>query len=62
MRLGVAFVSTGRLHVRDDAQWVAELLMDLEDDAGEIGRLRLIAELRQKVAKQLHPCGFAQQA
>lgn len=33
-------VLTGRLHVRDDAAWLAELLMDLEDDAGEIARLR----------------------
>jgi hypothetical protein len=24
----------GRLHVRDDAAWLAELLMDLEDDLG----------------------------
>ena len=28
----------GRLHVRDDAEWLAELLMDLEDDVGEIAR------------------------
>jgi hypothetical protein len=32
----------GRLHARDDAAWLAELLMDLEDDVGEIARLRLI--------------------
>lgn len=25
----------GRLHVRDDAAWLAELLIDLEDDVGE---------------------------
>lgn len=36
----------GRLHVRDDAVWLAELLMDLEDDVGEIARLRLIDALR----------------
>jgi hypothetical protein len=31
-----------RLHARDDAVWLAELLMDLEDDVGEIARLRLV--------------------
>jgi hypothetical protein len=37
----------GRLHARDDAVWLAELLMNLEDDVGEIARLRLIDELRR---------------
>jgi hypothetical protein len=37
----------GRLHVRDDAAWLAELLMDLEDDVGEIARLRLVDEIRR---------------
>lgn len=37
----------GRLHVRDDAAWLAELLMDLEDDVGEIARLRLVDALRR---------------
>jgi hypothetical protein len=37
----------GRLHVRDDAAWLAELLMDLEDDTGEIARLRLVDDLRR---------------
>jgi hypothetical protein len=32
----------GRLHLRDDAEWLAEILVDLEDDVGEIARLRLI--------------------
>ena len=36
----------GRLHVRDDAAWLAELLIDLEDDVGEIARLRLVDALR----------------
>jgi hypothetical protein len=36
----------GRLHVRDDARWLAELLMDLGGDVGEIARLLLIEELR----------------
>jgi hypothetical protein len=36
----------GRLHVRDDAAWLAELLMDLEDEPGEIARIRLVDELR----------------
>ena len=35
-----------RLHVRDDAEWLAELLMDLEDDVGEMARLRLVDGLR----------------
>ena len=37
----------GRLHVRDDAAWLAELLIDLEDDVGEIVRLRLADGLRR---------------
>lgn len=37
----------GRLHVRDDAAWLAELLIDLEDDVGEIARLRLVDDLRR---------------
>lgn len=37
----------GRLHVRDDAAWLAELLIDLEDDVGEIARLRLVDGLRR---------------
>jgi hypothetical protein len=36
-----------RLHVRDDASWLAELLMDLEDDVGEIARLRLVDGFRR---------------
>jgi len=39
----------GRLHVRDDAAWLAELLMDLEDDVGEIARLVLVDALRRTV-------------
>jgi hypothetical protein len=37
-----------RLHVRDDAAWLAELLIDLEDDVGEFARLRLLHELRAR--------------
>lgn len=36
----------GGLHVREDAAWLAELLMDLEDDVGEIARLRLLRAIR----------------
>jgi hypothetical protein len=36
-----------RLHARDDAEWLAELLMDLEDDVGQIARLRLVDGLRR---------------
>ena len=39
----------GRLHVRDDAAWLAELLMDLEDDVGEVARLRLVSGLRESL-------------
>lgn len=39
----------GRLYARDDAAWLAELLMDLEDDVGEIARLRLVEALRRQV-------------
>jgi hypothetical protein len=35
----------GRLHQRQDAAWLAELLIDLEED--EPARLRLVAALRQ---------------
>ena len=35
----------GRLHVRDDALWLAGLLIDLEDDVGEIARLRMLDAL-----------------
>jgi hypothetical protein len=27
-----------RLNARDDAAWLAELLMDLDDDVGEVAR------------------------
>jgi hypothetical protein len=37
----------GRLHARDDGIWLAELLMDLEGEDGEIARLRLADELRR---------------
>jgi hypothetical protein len=36
----------GRLHARENTAWLAELLMDFEDDVGEIARLRLLAALR----------------
>lgn len=41
----------GRLHARSDAEWLAELLMDLEDEVGEISRLRLIEELRGSLGR-----------
>jgi hypothetical protein len=40
----------GRLRVRDDAGWLAELLMELEDDEGEIARLRLVDGLRRMLS------------
>jgi hypothetical protein len=36
----------GRLHLRDDAAWLAELLMDIESDSDDVTRLQLIAGLR----------------
>jgi hypothetical protein len=42
----------GRLHVRDDAAWLAELLMDLEGEVGEIARLRLVDDLRQTLGPE----------
>jgi hypothetical protein len=43
---------TGRLHLRDDAAWLAELLIDLEDDVGEkIARVRLVEELRRTLER-----------
>ena len=41
----------GRLHVRDAAAWLAELLIDMEDDVGEIVRVRLIDELRRALKR-----------
>ena len=39
----------GRPYARDDARWLAELMMDLEDEMGEVARLRLVEALRQEV-------------
>lgn len=43
----------GRLHVRDDAVWLAELLMGLKDEVGEIARLRLADALRWELGLRL---------
>lgn len=40
----------GRLHLRDDAGWLAELVIDLEDERGEIARLVLIDALRREIS------------
>jgi hypothetical protein len=39
----------GRLYAREDARWLAELLMDLEDEVGEMARLRLVDGLRREL-------------
>lgn len=39
----------GRLNARDDARWLAELLMDPEDERGEMVRLQLAEALRREV-------------
>jgi hypothetical protein len=39
----------GRLHASEAARWLAELLIDLEDEVGEMARLRLIDSLRRRV-------------
>lgn len=38
-------VLIGRLHARDDARWLAEVLMDLEGEEGEPARLQLADSL-----------------
>lgn len=38
----------GRLYAEDDARWLAELLVDLEDEVGEMARLRLVQPLAEK--------------
>jgi hypothetical protein len=38
-----------RLYARDDVRWLAELLMDMEDDVGEMARLRLTDSLRREL-------------
>jgi hypothetical protein len=43
----------GRLHVRGDAEWLAELLIDLEDERGEIARLVLMDRLRRTLEPSL---------
>jgi hypothetical protein len=38
----------GRFFARDDrARWLAEILMDLADEVGEIARFRLVDDLRR---------------
>lgn len=38
-------VLIGRLYARDDARWLAEVLMDLEGEEGEPARLQLADSL-----------------
>lgn len=42
----------GRLHARADADWLAELLMDLEGEEGELVRLALVDELRRTIGRE----------
>lgn len=37
----------GRLSVRDDARWLAELLIEIQEDPDDLVRLNLIAALRR---------------
>jgi hypothetical protein len=39
----------GRLYARDDARWLAELLIEIEEDPNDLVRLRLIEALREGV-------------
>jgi hypothetical protein len=41
----------GRLYLRDDARWLAEILIDLEDDSGEMARSQMIDGLRCVLGK-----------
>jgi hypothetical protein len=40
----------GRLHLREDAAWLAELLIDIEADSDDIARLQLVDGLRGRSA------------
>jgi hypothetical protein len=47
----------GRLSQRDDATWLAELLLDIETDPDDITRLRLIEGLESPKVVSAHHCG-----
>jgi hypothetical protein len=40
----------GRLHLRDDAAWLAELLIEIESDPDDLTRLELIRALQEILA------------
>jgi hypothetical protein len=44
----------GRLYARADSRWLAELLIDLEDDVGEFARLVLVDGLRARLSPADH--------
>jgi hypothetical protein len=37
----------GRLHLREDVAWLAELLMDIETDPDDITRMQIVEALRR---------------
>jgi hypothetical protein len=37
----------GRLHLREDATWLAELLMDIESDPDDLTRVQIVEALRR---------------
>jgi hypothetical protein len=39
----------GRLYARDDARWLAELLIEIEEDPNDLVGVRLIEALREGV-------------
>jgi hypothetical protein len=41
----------GRLYVRDEARWLAELLIEIEEDPDDLARLSLIAALRRGLGR-----------
>lgn len=36
-----------RLYAREDARWLAEVLIEIEEDPDDLTRIRLIADLRE---------------
>jgi hypothetical protein len=42
----------GRLHAREDARLLAELDIDLEDEPGELVRLKLVDGLRRSLGRE----------
>ena len=44
-----------RLFAREDARWLAEVLMDIEEEPDDLTRMRLIAELQEALNHHQQP-------